>query len=75
METWSWGYVAGSNTISRRSFGFSVTVWLNVIAGYGAFVIVPLTVVVTAAAVALIASAYTVRSAALVAGSGRTVFT
>src|SRR5262245_39387138 len=36
---------------------------------------VPVTVVVTGALVALTASTYTVRSAALVAGSGSTVFT
>src|SRR6266545_8146221 len=36
---------------------------------------VPLTVVVTGAFVALMASTYTVRSAELVAGSGRTVLT
>ncbi len=40
-----------------------------------ALVIVPLIVVVAGALVALTASTYTVRSAELVASSGRTVFT
>ena len=56
FATWSAGNAAGVNEISRRSFAFSVTVWLTVIVGYGAFVIVPVIVVVTGAFVELIAS-------------------
>src|SRR5438046_8279900 len=73
--TCSCGYAAGSKTISRRSFAFSVTVWDKEIEVVPAFAIVPPIVVVTGAFVALIASTYPVRSAAFVAGRGRTVFT
>src|SRR5207248_9931575 len=69
------GYATGSKATSRRSPAFRVTVWLSVIEVVPVRLIVPLTVAVTGALVALSASTYRVRSAELVAGNGSTVWT
>src|ERR1044072_7820196 len=53
LVTCSAGNAAGVNEISRRSVAFSVTVWLTVSGVNGDFVIVPVIVVVTGAAVVL----------------------
>src|SRR6185436_9531893 len=52
-----------------------MTFWLKVIVVWPVLVIVPLTVPARVVLVPLTASTYTVRSAELVAGNGKTVFT
>src|SRR5256714_1693457 len=75
LVTCNWGYATGSKAISRRSLALSVTVWLTVTEVVPVRLIVPLTVAVTGALVALSASTYRVRLAELVAGNGSTVWT